>query len=342
MFSDSIYIIAEAGVNHNGDIGMAKELILYAKESGADCVKFQTFRAEQVATAAAPKANYQLEVTDRNESQLNMLRKLELDLDAHKELIAFCKETEIDFLSTPYSIEDVIFLEELGVLAYKVASGQIIEPAFLQAIASTGKPMIVSTGMATLSEVQDAVQVIREAGNQQIVLLQCTTNYPSRSEDANLRAIQTMATEFNTMTGYSDHTRTDTACLVAVGLGARVIEKHLTLDKNLPGPDHSASADPGEFTRLVSLIREAESTLGTGIKAPCTAEIANARGMRRSIVAGRDIKSGEVINESMLSVKRPGTGIKPALIPELTGKTAARDIPAETLIDWDMVLDSDG
>ena len=340
MYSDSIYIIAEAGVNHNGNIDLAKELIKCARKAGADCVKFQTFKAVQVATATAPKASYQLEVTDREESQLEMLRKLELDFDDHRELISFCKQTGIDFLSTPYSIDDVAFLEELGVETYKVASGQIIEPSFLQAIARTGKPMIVSTGMATLSEVRDAVKAIREVGNEKIVLLQCTTNYPSRSEDANLRTIQTMAAEFHTMVGYSDHTRTDTACLVAVGLGARVIEKHLTLDRNLHGPDHSASADPEEFTRLVSLIREAELTLGTGIKTPCTAEIENARGMRRSVVAGRDIKSGETIFESMLCVKRPGTGIKPARIPELTGKKAARDIPVETLIELDMLRDS--
>lgn len=341
MHPDPIYIIAEAGVNHNGNIDLARKLIVSAKQAGADCVKFQTFRADQVATAAAPKASYQLQVTDRDESQLEMLKKLELDFDAHKELIEFCKQTEIDFLSTPYSIEDVAFLEQLGVTSYKVASGQLIEPLFLQAIARTGKPMIVSTGMATLSEVRDAVKAIRNTGNNRISLLQCTTNYPSRPEDANLRTIQTMASEFDILTGYSDHTQTDTACLVAVGLGARIIEKHLTLDKNMPGPDHSASADPEEFGRLVSLIREAEMTMGSGIKEPCAAERENAKGMRRSIVAKRPIRSGELISADMLSVKRPGTGLKPALITELTGKIATRDIEEESLINWDMLRNAD-
>lgn len=334
--TEKIYIIAEAGVNHNGDLLLAKQLIASAKKAGADCVKFQTFRAEQIVTSSSPKAAYQLKVTDRSESQLQMLKKLELSLDDHQELITYCNELGIVFLSTPYSPQDVEFLDALGVSAYKIASGQIVEPDFLRVVARTGKPIYLSTGMATLAEVDDAVRVIREAGNEQIVLLQCTTNYPSRSEDANLRAMVTMAEAFALPVGYSDHTQSDTACLVAIGLGACVIEKHLTLDKSLPGPDHSSSADPEEFARLVQVLREAEKTLGSGRKEPCAVELENAKGMRRSIVASRAIADGEILQPELLTCKRPGTGIKPALLPELLGCRVTRDIAADELITWAM------
>ena len=333
---DKIYIIAEAGVNHNGDINLAKKLIDAAKSARADCVKFQTFKAERIVTASAPKADYQLKVTDRNESQLQMLKRLELDLDAYRELIAYCRQLDIEFLSTPYGLEDIAFLETLGVTAYKVASGQIVEPQFLRAVAATGKPVYLSTGMATLAEVDEAVRVIRDAGNHKIVLFQCTTNYPARPEDANLRTIATMAAAFGTVMGYSDHTQSDTACLVSIGLGASVIEKHLTLDKNLAGPDHAASADPAEFARLVAAIREAEGTLGSGRKEPCLVERQNAPGMRRSVVASRAIEAGEPFQESMFTCKRPGTGIRPALLPQLLGYRASRRIEADELVTWSM------
>lgn len=336
MDQNKIIVIAEAGVNHNGDLGVARQLIRTAKDCGADCVKFQTFKAERVATANAPKADYQQQVTDRNESQLAMLKKLELDFGAHQELLTYCQELGIEFLSTPYSFEDVQFLEKLGVKAYKIASGQIVEPAFLAAVAHTGKPVYLSTGMATLAEVDEAVRVIRQTGNRELVLLQCTTNYPSRLEDANLLTLPTMAAAFGTTVGYSDHTQTDTACLVAIGLGARVVEKHITLDKGMPGPDHSSSANPEEFARLVAAIREAELTLGTGRKEPSAVEVANARGMRRSIVAARAIRKGDVIKAEMLTFKRPASGIRPALLPELVGCVAAADIAPDTLITWSM------
>jgi len=331
---EKIYIIAEAGVNHNGDVNIAKRLIEVATECGADCVKFQTFKAEKVATAVAPKAEYQLQVTDKSESQLDMLKKLELNFGVHQELMNHCRKLGIEFLSTPYSIDDVDFLEKLGVNAYKIASGQIVEPPILTAVAQTGKPIYLSTGMATLGEVDEAVRTLHAAGNERLVLLQCTTNYPSRIEDANLLAIPTMAAAFGTAMGYSDHTQSDTACLVAIGLGARVIEKHLTLDKSLPGPDHSSSAEPEKFARLVASIREAELALGSGRKEPSQVELVNAPGMRRSIVAGRKIRKGEVFHEGMFAFKRPGTGIRPGLLPELLGCIAKRDIEPDEMITW--------
>jgi N,N'-diacetyllegionaminate synthase len=333
---NKIYIIAEAGVNHNGNLNFAKKLVDAAKNAGADCVKFQTFTAEDCVTEYAPKANYQLVVTDRRESQLQMLKKLELDAEAHLELIEYCRKVGIEFLSTPYSIADINFLEKIGVSSYKIASGQLVEPAFLRAVAETGKLIYLSTGMATLAEVDEAVRTIRATGNGQLVLLQCTTNYPSRLQDANLLTIPTMAAAFRTVMGYSDHTQSDTACLVAIGLGARVIEKHLTLDKTMTGPDHTSSADPDEFTRLVRCIHEAEMTLGICQKEPSSIEIENAKGMRRSIVALRPVKAGEVFNTDMLICKRPGTGIKPALLTELLGCVATCDISKDELITWAM------
>ncbi len=332
--NNKIYIIAEAGVNHNGDLNLAMLLVDAAKIAGADCVKFQTFKAEDMVTASAPKAQYQLKVTDHKETQLQMLKKLELDFNAHLDLVEYCRNVEIDFLSTPYSVADIHFLEKIGVGSYKIASGQIVEPSFLRAVAKTGKRIFLSTGMVTLAQVDDAVRTILATGNDQLVLLQCTTNYPSRLQDANLLTIPTMAAAFGTLMGYSDHTQSDTACLVAIGLGARVIEKHLTLDRNLPGPDHAASATREEFSRLCQAIREAELVLGSGKKEPCKAEVANAPGMRRSLVASRLIRAGEIISEDMLTCKRPGTGIRPILMPEVVGCIATREIQADDIITW--------
>ncbi len=335
----SVFIIAEAGVNHNGNVSAAKKLIEAAKDAGADCVKFQTFRAESLAIPDAPKALYQLATTDGTESQLQMLRKLELDFSAHEELLSYCRKLNIDFLSTPYSRDDVDFLEKLGVDSYKIASGQLVEPPFLHAVARTHKPIYLSTGMATLNEVAEAVKAIRDMGNDRIVLLQCTSNYPSRAEDANLLAIPVMAEAFGTIMGYSDHTQSHTACLVAIGLGARVIEKHLTLDRNLPGPDHKASATPEDFKRLCVAIREAEKTLGSGRKEPCEAEVVNARYMRRSLVASRKIRAGEIIREDMVAFKRPGTGLQPGMLPTLLGQVALHDIDKDELFSLSMCGD---
>jgi N,N'-diacetyllegionaminate synthase len=330
------YVIAEAGVNHNGDLELAKQLVARAKEAGADCVKFQTFRADRIVTRAAPKAAYQLATTDPSESQRAMLQRLELTRDAHHELAQACERYGIDLLSTPYSSEDIELLEDVGVQAYKVPSALLVEPAFLRDVARPGKPIIASTGMATLGEVDEAVRTIREAGCESIALLQCTTNYPSQTSDANVRAMVTMRDAFGVVVGYSDHTQTDNACLAAVALGAAIVEKHFTLDRKLAGPDHCSSAEPADLARLVRSIREVEAALGTGAKSPCPAETRNRTAMRRSIVARQDIARGSVLTAGMLTFKRPATGLPPGRLGEVVGRVALEDIPADALIQWEM------
>ncbi len=326
------YVIAEAGVNHNGQLDLALELVRKAKATGADSVKFQTFKAEAVVTKNAPKANYQLEVTDRQESQLAMLQKLELDLEDYHQIIALCNELDIQFLSTPYNFADADFLNELGVDAFKIASGQLVELPFLEYVAKLGKPMIISSGMATLAEVYEGVETIRNAGNQDIVLLQCTTNYPSKIEDTNLHAMNSMGKAMDILIGYSDHVTNNYACFAAVALGARVIEKHFTLDQTMPGPDHSCSLDPAGFTELVRGIRQTELALGMSIKKPSAAEIANTLGMRRSIVLTQDLPKGSILKKTDLAFKRPATGLAPKRLPELIGKTLTADLPADHLL----------
>jgi len=328
------FIIAEAGVNHNGDVGMAKELVQAAKESGADCIKFQTFKAERITRHNAPKAKYQLKTTDPSESQIDMLKKMEMPEHAYYEIVECCKKNKIIFLSTPYSKEDVDFLNILGVPAFKLASISVVEPWFAAYTASKGKPVILSTGMATIQEIGITVNEISKTGNKQLILLQCTTNYPSRYEDANLLAMQTMQKEFELLVGYSDHTQDDTACIVSIALGALVIEKHFTLDKTLAGPDQSTSANPDEFARLVSNIRKAETVLGSKKKEPCAIEKQNLLGMRRSIVAKKFISKGTVINEEMLTFKRPATGINPSLFEKIVGRKAKININEDSFIKF--------
>jgi len=326
------YIIAEAGVNHNGQLDLALELVRQAKATGADCVKFQTFKAEAVVTQNAPKANYQLEVTDRQESQLAMLQKLELDLADYHQIIALCQKLDIQFLSTPYNYADADFLNELGVDAFKIASGQLVELPFLEYVAKLGKPMIISSGMATLAEVYEGVQTIRKAGNPHLVLLQCTTNYPSKIEDTNLLAMNSMGKALDVLIGYSDHVTNNYACFAAVALGARVIEKHFTLDREMPGPDHSCSLDPKGFTELVQGIRQTELALGTAVKKPSAAEIANTVGMRRSIVLKRNLTKGTILQATDLAFKRPATGLAPKRLSELIGKSLNSNLPADHLL----------
>jgi len=334
-----VYVIAEAGVNHNGDIELAKELVRKAKDCGADCVKFQTFKAERIVLRDAPKAPYQLDNTNPSEPQIEMLRKLELATEHYPALMEICIKEDIEFLSTPYSVEDVEFLDKLGVRAFKIASGQIIEPAFLRHVALKGKPIILSTGMASFQEVHEAVEVIRSTGNDQLILLQCTTNYPCRPEDVNLRAMQTIEVSLKTIIGYSDHTQSEAASIAAVAMGACVIEKHFTLDKSMPGPDQLSSADPDDFRRLVKLLREAQTALGSEVKRPVEVELKNAVAMRRSIVSARFIPSGSVITEGMLSYKRPGTGIPPKQADRIIGRKALRDIPPDTLLSFEFLSD---
>ena len=332
--NEPVYIIAEVGVNHNGDLKLAKKLIQKAAACGANCVKFQTFKADRVVTHDAPKAVYQLKTTSKDESQLSMLEKLEMDMDSYREIMHCCEENGVLFMSTPYNIEDVDFLEELGVPAYKLASMHAAEPWFASYVAKTGKPVILSTGMATLDEVRLTVDAMRKTGNEQIILLQCTTNYPSLLEDTNLLAMQSLAKEFGLIVGYSDHTSNDIACIVSIGLGAKVIEKHFTLDKSMKGPDQSTSATPDEFSRLVKAIRSSELVLGSSIKQPCLIEKENMIGMRRSIVANKNIKKGEVMNELSITFKRPATGLNPKYFEELIGQRVTRNIAIDEQIQW--------
>ena len=326
------FVIAEAGVNHNGDLNQAKELVRQARQAGADCVKFQTFKAERVVTASAPKAAYQLKVTDPVESQFAMLRKLELSESDHRVLIDQCRREGILFLSTPYSMEDAEMLHALGVPGFKIASGQLVELPFLAALARFNKPVILSTGMATLEETREAVTTLRDHGCNQIVVLQCTTNYPSRIADTNLRAMAGIAAATGALTGYSDHTEGISACLASIALGACVVEKHFTLDRNLPGPDHRCSSEPTELTALVRGIREVEAALGDGVKQPTAAELANLTGMRRSIVATRLIKAGTTVTAADFVFKRPATGHAPNRLAALLGRKARLDLPADTQV----------
>jgi len=329
-----VFIIAEAGVNHNGNIELAKKLVEEAKKCGADCVKFQTFKSERVVIQGAPKASYQLKTTDPNESQIEMLKKLELPMDSYKSLMQHCSNNDITFLSTPYNEEDVDFLDDLGVPAFKLASICAAEPQFVNYVAKKGKPVILSTGMATLEEVRQVVSAFTETGNKDLILLQCTANYPSRIEDTNLRAMVTMRETLGTVIGYSDHTQDDTTCIASVALGATVIEKHFTLDKNLPGPDQSSSYGPAEFMRLVRNVRKVEVALGSTTKQPCEIERKNAIGMRRSLVAKVDIEQNTVITTDMVTLKRPATGIKPSEMDKIIGKKVCQDILADSLIHW--------
>ncbi|MBK9758694.1 MAG: N-acetylneuraminate synthase [Flavobacteriales bacterium] len=332
-----VYIIAEAGVNHNGSVDMAFRLVDQAKHAGADCVKFQTFRAEKIVTAASPKANYQLEVTDKSESQFDMLKKLELDRDAFARIKAHCEKVGIHFMSTPYNPEDAELLNGLDVDAFKIASGQLVELPFLKQVALYGKRMIVSTGMADMAEVKEAVEAIRSTGNQDLVVLQCNTDYPSRVEDVNIRAMLTMRDELKVRVGYSDHVPNNHACFAAVALGAEMIEKHFTLDNNLPGPDHSSSLEPEAFRQLVVGIRDIEKCLGDGIKRPSEREKTNTFGMRRSMVATRDLSAGTVLKLDDIGFKRPASGIAPKHLDELLGRTLIADVRADQSFTWESV-----
>ncbi len=332
-----VYIIAEAGVNHNGDVELAKKLIVKAKEAGADCVKFQTYKTELIVTKTSPKANYQLNVTDPKESQFDMLKKLELGMEAYPELIELCNKIGIDFMSTPYTVQDADFLNSLGVIAFKIASGQLVELPFLKHIAQMGKPIILSTGMGTMQEVKEAVDTIRSNGKGHLTVLQCTTDYPSSIDDANINAMLTMRDVLKVDIGYSDHVENNYACYAAVALGAKMIEKHFTLDRTMPGPDHSSSLEIQEFEELVDGIRKIERSLGSPEKNPTPAELKNITGMRRSIVAIETIRKGELVSIEKIAFKRPLTGIPPKELDKVVNKKAACDIASDTQISFDMI-----
>jgi N,N'-diacetyllegionaminate synthase len=330
-----VFIIAEAGCNHNGDINLAKKLVDVAVEAGADAVKFQTFITDELVTQQAEKASYQKENTgNANESQYAMLKRLELSFDSFKTLKGYCEHKDIIFLSTPYDYRSADFLDELEIPAFKIASGEITNVPFLSYIARKKKPLILSTGMSTEEEVQDALKVIQETPQTPpVILLHCTSAYPSRPEDANLRAMHTLHHRFQLPVGLSDHTRGSEIPLAAVALGASILEKHFTLDKNSPGPDHFLSLDPEELRRLVQSIRSVEKALGDGIKAPVESEKHIKKIARKSIVAATNIKKGEPFSEHNLTVKRPGNGMSPARWNDVLGKRAERNFKADELIE---------
>ncbi len=331
------FIIAEAGVNHNGDLELAKQLIDIAVEAKADAVKFQTFQAERLASAEAPKARYQLETTDAHESQVEMLRRLELSPEAHQRLAAYCRERDIVFLSTPFDEASADLLGDLGVAAFKISSGDLTNLPLLIHVAKKGQPIILSTGMSTLEEVHEAVQALRSAKVVALILLHCVSSYPADPSDINLRAIQTLAEAFDVPVGYSDHTIGLEVSFAAVALGARVIEKHVTLDRALSGPDHRMSLEPAELTALVRGIRNVESALGNGKKVPASSEFEVAAIARKSLVAARHIPLGSTLTEELIAIKRPGTGLSPAMLKSVVGRRVRQEVPAGTVLTRDMV-----
>lgn len=321
-------IIAEAGVNHNGSLEMACELVRAAAQAGADWVKFQTFQAARIAAADAPKAPYQIETTGRGESQLAMLSRLELSAADHRALMACCEVCGIGFLSSPFDLESIGLLAALGLTTWKVPSGELTHLPYLEEIGALGGRVILSTGMADLGEIEDALDVLERAGTPpgRVTLLHCSSLYPTPMADVNLRAMLTLAAAFPAAAiGYSDHTLGIEVPIAAVTLGARVIEKHLTLDKTLPGPDHRASSDPAEFAAMTAAIRNVEAALGDGRKRPSAAELQGRTIARKSLVAARAIRCGEPFSLANLTAKRPGTGISPMRLPELLGCPAPRD-----------------
>lgn len=331
-----VFIIAEAGVNHNGDLDMAKRLIDVAVAAAADAVKFQSFKAEVLVTATAPKANYQTQTTPAAESQFEMLRKLELSNEDHEELSVYCKSKGILFLSTPFDEASADLLEALSVPVFKISSGDLTNTPLLAHVAKKQKPVILSTGMANLAEVREAIETLNAAGCDQVVLLHCVSDYPADPADVNLRAIQTLRETFDVPVGFSDHTQGLDVALAAAALGASVIEKHFTLDRTLPGPDHRASLEPDELKTFVAGIRTVESSLGNGEKVPTPREIETAKVARRSMVAAQTIPAGKIVERHMIAMKRPGTGLPPARLDSILGRKTRVEIPEGTLLTSEM------
>jgi len=330
------FIIAEAGVNHNGKIELAKELVDEAKKASVDAVKFQTFKAEDLVTKEGKMADYQKKNLGEEKSQYEMIKERELGYDDFEELKIYCDEKDVLFLSTPHTKKAADFLEGL-VPVFKIGSGDLTNLPFLDKVARKRKPIILSTGMGTLGEVEEAVDKIKKTGNEDLILLHCVTDYPASMENINLKAMLTLRNSFKTLVGYSDHTLGITAPLAAVSLGATVIEKHFTLDKEMKGPDHKASLEPDEFKEMVNQIRSLEKALGDGIKRPTQNEEEIKRVARKSIVAVEGIPKNSVIKEEVLDIKRPGFGIKPKYLKKLIGREAKRDIKEDELITWDMI-----
>jgi len=329
-----VFIIAEAGVNHNGSIKLAKQLIDVASEAGVNAVKFQTFKTENLVSKNAQKADYQKETTDKTESQFDMIKKLELDLDTHQELIAYCQSKNILFLSTPFDLDSIDLLNSLKLDIFKIPSGEITNLPYLRKIGSLNKKVILSTGMADIGEIEDALDVLTTAGTQKesITMLHANTMYPTPMEDVNLRAMVTIGNTFDIAYGYSDHTLGIEVDVAAVALGAMVIEKHFTLDKTMEGPDHKASLEPHELKSMVSSIRNIEKALGSSVKKPTQSETPNIEIARKSIVASCNIREGEVLSEKNLAVKRPSNGINPMRWDEIIGTISTKNYNEDELI----------
>ena len=329
-----VFIIAEAGVNHNGSVELAKKLIDVASESGADAVKFQTFKTENLVSKNAQKADYQKASTGSDESQYEMIKKLELDGETHNALIAYCKKKNIMFLSTPFDLDSIDLLNELNLEIFKIPSGEITNLPYLRKIGGLGKKIILSTGMADIGEIEDALDILINAGmdRKDITILHANTMYPTPMQDVNLKAMITIGNAFDMAYGYSDHTLGIEVDVAAVAMGASVIEKHFTLDKTMQGPDHRASLEPDELVAMVTAIRNIELALGSGIKKPSESEKPNINIARKSIVASRNIKKGEIFTEYNISVKRPANGICPMQWDQVIGTVAQKDYDKDCLL----------
>ena len=330
-----IFIIAEAGVNHNGSIELAKKLIDAAVEAGADAVKFQTFKAESIISKFAPKADYQKKNTEHNESLLDMLKKLELSYKDFKDLKKYCDNKGIMFLSTPFDLDSALFLKNIGLEIFKIPSGEITNYLLLREIGSYGKNVILSSGMADLGEIEDAIDILADFGTprRNITVLHCNTEYPTPYKDVNLKAMITIKKAFNIKVGYSDHTHGIEIPIASVAMGAEIIEKHFTIDKKLEGPDHKASLEPEELKAMVDAIRNIEKAMGDGVKKPSKSELKNKDIVRKSIVAKKPIRKGEAFTEDNLTVKRPGTGTSPMKWNEVIGRKAGKYYDKEEIID---------
>ena len=332
--SQKVFIIAEAGVNHNGSLEIARKLIDVAAKAGADAVKFQTFKAKNLVSKTAAKAEYQVRTTDPAESQYEMIKKLELDQAAHRKLMAYCESRNIMFLSTPFDNDSIDLLSFLGLSIFKIPSGEITNLPYLRRVGRLGRELILSTGMANLGEIKDALEILIGAGTDKdnITILHATTEYPCPMHDVNLSAMQTIAKAFGVRVGYSDHTVGIEVPIAAVAMGACVIEKHFSLDKTMNGPDHKASLEPDELNAMVVAIRNIEKAIGDGLKKSCPSEEKNKTVVRKSIVAARHISAGEKFTEENITTKRPGNGISPMRWDEVIGAVALKDYPEDTLI----------
>ena len=331
---EQCYLIAEIGVNHNGDMNLACQMIDAAKHAGADAVKFQTFTANTLVSEGTPKVLYQENTTSPDESHYEMIRKLELKRKDHNLLLEYCVSKEIDFLSTPYDVDSAKFLNDLGVDVFKTASADLVDSPLQQYLADTKKPVIVSVGMATLGEVESAVDLYRKAKNNHIILLHCVSNYPCAEESLNLRVMKTLEQAFQVPVGYSDHSIGAESAILSIAFGAKVIEKHFTLDKNLPGPDHKASSTPEEFACLVKSVRKAEKMLGSPIKQCQLEEKQMSQVSRKSLVLAQDILAGDVFTLNHLTLKRPGTGLNSNYLEWFVGRKSTKDNPSGKLLNF--------